>query len=124
MRCARRDWYWETNETVELTLIAPEVSVQGDGTLGIPSVPPYITGSPYRATVRVTDVSTNAAMEVTLVQPTNGAVFFAPAAVMMQARSNVAEGWVASTAFYAGGNFLGAVTNIYMPPMPRTNTHS
>ena len=64
--------------------------------------------------------STNLSPSVSMVAPTNGSTFAAPATILLQASANDADGTVTQVRFYSSGFLLGTVTN---PPFQITLTN-
>lgn len=99
----------EGTETVELALEPP---------LCLATDPPppgcYVVGRPSRDTAFIRDddsVPTNAPPRVALINPPEGAVFVAPADILVVASASDPDGWVVTVEFFEGPNSLGIVTN-------------
>ena len=88
------------NETVVLTLT------------GSPGASPvtYLVGSPSTAVVTILG-NTNEPPNVSILIPTNGASFVAPANILILAEARDPDGFVETVEFFAGTNSLGIVTN-------------
>jgi len=100
-------------ETVEALLVYP------------PTMPPinYLIGSPSNAVVFLHDndpAPTNRPPWATIVTPANGAVFFAPADILLAAEAGDpdAEDYVATVEFLAFNTSLGVTTNNPMSASP------
>ena len=100
-------------EVVEASLMYP------------PTMPPinYLIGSPSNAVVFLYDndpAPTNRPPWVTIVTPTNGAVFVAPADILLAAHAGDPDAgdYVATVEFLAGTNSLGVTTNNPMSGSP------
>jgi len=103
----------EGMEIVEVRLVYP------------PTMPPinYLIGSPSNAVVFLYDndpAPTNRPPWVTIVTPTNGAVFVAPADILLAAQAGDPDAgdYVATVEFLAGTNSLGVTTNNPMSASP------
>lgn len=96
----------ESNETVVLRLAPSPLA----GPLE-----QYRIGTPSNAVVLIADndhpVETNHPPRIELVSPANGAVFPAPANVLLAAHAVDFDGYVATVEFFAGTNSLGITTN-------------
>ena len=72
---------------------------------------PYRIGSPNTATVNITDndgfVPSNQPPVVNIVQPTNNALFLAPANISIEAIAQDSDGFVTSVEFFANNQSLG-----------------
>jgi hypothetical protein len=75
----------------------------------------YSIGSPSSATVFIAP-STNLPPVVSLVNPTNGAVFSAPASISLLARANDPDGSVTNVEFFAGSTDLGRGQPVVLDP--------
>ncbi len=72
----------------------------------------YIIGNPSNATVYIAPkMATNVPPVVSLVAPTNGALFYTPVDIPLVAVAGDPDGTVATVEFFAGTNSLGVVTN-------------
>ena len=73
----------------------------------------YLVGSPAEAVVQIQDYEqpTNVPPTVTIVAPTNGAIFTAPAAIQICADARDTNGYVDYVEFFAGTTKIGARTN-------------
>ena len=90
-----------------------------------------VAAGTYQLTARATDsygavassapvtvtVSTNAPPSVALSMPTNGATYFAPATVNLQASASDSDGYIATVEFYRGSTLIGSATS---PPYATT----
>jgi len=77
----------------------------------------YILGSPRNAVALITPPrSTNLPPAVSIVNPTNGAVFKAPADISLLARAADPDGTVTNVEFYAGGKDLGRGLPVVLDP--------
>ncbi|HZQ48199.1 MAG TPA: Ig-like domain-containing protein, partial [Verrucomicrobiae bacterium] len=87
------------NETVALTLTQPPY-------LSAPLM--YLVGNPSNAVVTILG---NLPPTVSIVAPTNGASFTAPANIQILAKAAAPEGYVRTVEFFNGTKSLGIVTN-------------
>jgi len=76
----------------------------------------YSIGSPSSATVIIAP-STNLPPVVSLVSPTNGAVFYAPASITLLARATDPDGTVTNVDFFAGATDLGHGEPVVLDPV-------
>jgi hypothetical protein len=100
----------EGTETVVVRLVASPLMSPAGGMMG-----QYIVGVPAEAVVHIADndtvVETNRAPSVTILSPTNGSVFTAPANVAITVAASDADGWVRRVELLAGTNVLAVNTN-------------
>jgi hypothetical protein len=77
----------------------------------------YEIGSPSSAEVYI-EVSgaTNLPPDVSIIQPTNGAVFYTPANIQILAKASDPDGSVTNVEFFAGTNDLGPGSPVVMDP--------
>jgi len=91
------------------------VRIDSPACLAIDPPPPgcYLVGRPSRgvAYIRDNDFPPNAPPRVALVNPPDGAVFEAPADILLVANASDVDGWVHTVEFFEGTNSLGIVTN-------------
>lgn len=109
----------EVNVIDDLLVEGPEsvvITLQPPQCIEIFPPPPecYVVGIPGRAEAVIRDNEideTNKPPVVSIVAPTNGAVFIAPADIHIVARAFDSDGYVHTVEFFAGDRSLGVTTN-------------
>src|ERR1019366_5057888 len=76
----------------------------------------YVVGLPSTATVYITPAISNLPPVVSIVSPTNGAVFSAPANISLLARAADLDGLVTNVEFFAGTTDLGRGLPVVLDP--------
>jgi Bacterial Ig domain/Calx-beta domain len=79
----------------------------------------YAIGSPSSAVVYIeTNGATNLPPEVSIIQPTNGAVFYTPTNILILAKASDPDGFVTNVEFFAGGGAIdiGSGTPVVLDP--------
>ncbi len=77
----------------------------------------YAIGQPASATIYITPPgATNLPPAVSIISPTNGAVFYAPVNLTLLARASAPAGTITSVEFFAGTNDLGPGLPVVLDP--------
>ena len=103
----------ETNDTVKVQLVRPFDLPTGPKP-PTPSPISYLIGWPSNAVVNIAEdgLVTNPPPHVRLVSPLKGAIFLAPADILLVAHAEDGNGMVETVEFFEGTNSLGVRTNV------------